>query len=387
MKPCENNKQLDQKQDALQFDNICITNDSLLNGNNRMPFTIHNSRFKLPSAVANPIAVMWNNTLIVLAMENKRLRRIVFIKVSESEEWIQRKTGGEVPGDRFYTEHTAQVIEDKIYLFVRQFYGFRAIYCLDLNSWTWALSNTDAPDISGGGGLLPSWVFKEKMYHYSDHRLFCYDVSKNFWEVPSLKGQLPPDLGLGFAVIDENTVFFFDRTDGLFILDMDTMFWTKVHGDPRKLLRITHCHLTLTKVSHSTAVLIGQSGNSMVCWLLHLQKAKQLLEPSSMWTRIMLPLPMISNYATVFEPKGQELQLIGGRHFAAISSSVMKIRTRFPSLKSLATDCAARSTCTSDLSQLPICIRNEILVCKQEMIGVESICTQEEGCMKCQTPR
>ena len=152
-----------------------------------MPFTIHNSRFKLPSAVANPLAVMWNNTLIVLAMENKRLRRIVFIKVSGSEEWSQRKTGGEVPGDRFYTEHTAQVIEDKIYLFVRQFYGFRAIYCLDLNSWTWALSNTDAPDISGGGGLLPSWVFKEKMYHYSDHRLFCYDVSKNFWEVGDRK--------------------------------------------------------------------------------------------------------------------------------------------------------------------------------------------------------
>ena len=356
------------------------------------PFTVYKSRFQLPTAVADPVAVTWNNTTIVLAMNDKRLRHVVFIKTSGSgcDKWIQRKTRGIVPGDWSFSDYTAQVINNKMYLFVRQYMGFRGIYCLDLHDWTWTQLTTSGPDCSSGGGLIPSWVYKEKMYHYVDQEVFCYDVSRNIWECQRSRGELPSHLYRCLAVIDEATVFMY-TVDGLSILDMETMLWTKIHADARKFLHTTHPIVTLTKVSKSTAILIGQSGNLMACWLLDLWKAKQPMEPPSIWSKIMLHSPLISNYATVLEPKGQELLLIGGQHLGDISSRVLKIPTRFPSLMSLATDCAARSTCTFDqslqLDQLPIRLRNRIMLCKQEIIGVESVCTKEEGCMQCHTHR
>ena len=126
----------------------------------------------------------------------------------------------------------------------------------------------------------------------------------------------------------------------------------------------------------------------MACWLLDLQKAKQCMEPSSIWSKYILPLPVMSKFATVLEPTGQELLLIGGRQFGSISSNVLKIQIRIPTLMSLAIDCIARNTCSFDrslqLDELPFLLQKEILVCKEEIIGVESVCTEEEGCGKCQ---
>ena len=136
----------------------------------------------------------------------------------------------------------------------------------------------------------------------------------------------------------------------------------------------------------------------MTCWLLDLKKAKQFMEPSSMWTKLLLPLPVISKFAAVLEPTGQELLLIGGMQTTdslqfprSMSSNVLKIQARIPTLRSLAIDYVAHSTCTFDRSlqsdQLPAHLRNEILVSKEELIGIEAVCTQEEGCVKCQIHR
>ena len=352
------------------------------------PFTVHKSRHQLPVAVANPIALMWNNTILVITIHDESLRDVVFI--NKSGEWIKKKTRGIVPGDWYFSDYTAQVIKDKMYLFVRQYKDFRGIYCLDLNNWTWTELTTSGPDCSGGGGLLPSWVYKEKMYHYVDQELFCYDVSNNIWEWHRLSGELPSHHSGCLAIINEDTVFLFKRIEGLFILDMENKFCTKVHGDARKLLHITHCSLTLTKVSQSTAILIGEADNSMVCWLLDLHKAKQFMQPSSIWTKILLHSPVISNYAIILEPREQELMLIGGMRFGSTSGDVLRIPTRIPTLMSLAIDCAARNTCTFDQSllpdQLPVHLQSEVLALKQEMTmtGNESVCTKREGCIKCQ---
>ena len=99
-----------------------------------------------------------------------------------------------------------------------------------------------------------------------------------------------------------------------------------MHGNvsTKEFLHITDfMNLTLTKVSQSTAILLGESEISTVGWLLDLQNAKQLREPSTIWTKIPLCSLMIRNYAAVLEPKGHDLLLIGGEIFGSITSTYM----------------------------------------------------------------
>ena len=193
-------------------------------------------------------------------------------------------------------------------------------------------------------------------------------MSKNIWEWPRLRGEIPPVYDKCLSIIHEDTVFLSMRGN-LHILDMETMVWSKVHVE--EYLNFTRWYsVTITKVSQSTATLIGESGDLMTCWLLDLKKAKQFMEPSSIWTKLLLPLPVISKFAAVLEPTGQELLLIGGMQTTdslqfprSMSSNVLKIQTRIPTLMSLAIDCAARSTCTFDQTlqsdQLPAHLQHD----------------------------
>ena len=355
------------------------------------PSMIHKKRFQLPVKMANPIAVMWNNNTLVLDANSKNLWNVVFIKMHVT--WIKKETRGNVPGHIYFSDYTAQVIQDKMYVHVFNFGIFRAIYCLDLNNWTWTKMTPGGPSppLDQDGGGLSSWVYKEKMYHYVEDELFCYNISKNIWEWPKIRGEIPTLDGGCVATIVEDTVFLFEAGT-LYTLDMETMIWTKVHGElsdktfgPIK----NFSNVTLTKVSLTTAILIGESGNSMVCWLLDLQKAKHLMQPSSMWTKIQLRFPIIYKYAVLQEPQGKELLLIGGRQHGSISKNVLKIQTQLPPLRSLAIDCAARHTCILDSrllsDQLPLELIEEILLCKLEIFGIESVCNTAAGCTKCNT--
>ena len=354
------------------------------------PFTIQNWRFQLPAAVTDPIAVMWNNTILVLAVNDEKLRNVVFLNLSG--EWIQKKTRGIVPGDIYYSDYSAQVIEDKMFFHVKQYGNFRAIYCLDLSTWIWAKITPGglSPPLKHPGGLS-SWVYKKKIFHYVvGKELFCYNTSKNIWEWPTHRGEIPSLYGDCVATIVDDTVFLFN--DGsLYTMDMESMIWTKVHrklSNRRRFSVIKNfSNVTLAKVSQSTAILIGETRNSMDCWLLDIQKAKQLTETSSIWTKIQLSLPITRKYAAVLTPKGQELLLIGGKQFGSLpASNVLKITIRF-SLMSLAIDYAARNTCTFDprlqSNEFPAALQKEILMYKQEFIGSEPVCTKEEGCVKC----
>ena len=150
------------------------------------------------------------------------------------------------------------------------------MHCLDLNNWTWARIKPGGPPPSRTHcSGLTSWLHKGKMYHYVDEGLFCYNVSKNIWEWPRLRGEIPPVYDKCLSIIHEDTVFLSMRGN-LHILDMETMVWSKVHGE--EYINFTRWYsVTITKVSQSTATLIGESGDLMTCWLLDLKKAKQFM--------------------------------------------------------------------------------------------------------------
>ena len=349
------------------------------------PFTALQSRFQFPVAVANPIAVIWNDTTIVLAINDERLKDIVFIY--ESGKWIKKKTTGIVPGNMYYHDYTAQVIEDKLYVYVvgHPYFNLRFIYCLNLRNWNW--TEMTPPELFHCNGLS-SWVYKGKIY-YLDQRLYTYNDSKNTWEFPQVRGEIPLLTDDAKTIINDDTVFLFygGCTNGyneyasgnnLYTLNMETMIWTKVHGNvsTMEFLHIANdMNLTLTKISQYSAILLGESGNSMVGWLLDLQNAKQLREPSALWTKIPLCSLIIKNYAAVLEPQRQELLLIGGEILGSNTSNVLRIPTRLPSLQSLAIACAAQMTCFSDpkplLHKLPLKLRNEIQAYQEEVIGQE----------------
>ena len=110
--------------------------------------------------------------------------------------------------------------------------------------------------------------------------------------------------------------------------------WKKVHGicDEAPKLGPFPSH-TLTKVSGSSAVLYGPE-----CWLLNLDNARQLKEPTSIWTRIQVPFPGAEdeNHASVLEP-------LTNRHLTIGSNEVIKITFNVVQLKTLAMDTIARN--------------------------------------------
>ena len=100
------------------------------------PFTVLKSRIHFPVALANPIIVIWNDT-IVFVINDESLQNIIFI--NESGKWIKTKTTGIVPGDIYYHDYTAQVIGDKMYVCAIEhpYFNLRFIFCLNLCNWTW----------------------------------------------------------------------------------------------------------------------------------------------------------------------------------------------------------------------------------------------------------
>ena len=167
-------------------------------------------------------------------------------------------------------------------------------------------------------------------------RLFCYDTVSNTWEWPLHRGEIPSAREDMVTVIVEDTVYLFGghkRSCGtrdsiedveyndLYTLDMTTMRFRKVHGNnyhdqaPNSHLSI---HYTLTMISTTAAVLygIGEFDKDSACWLLDLEKARQLEEPTSIWTMIDTPFPR-KFHASVLEPVSQRHWVIGGEDDSA----------------------------------------------------------------------
>ena len=171
----------------------------------------------------------------------------------------------------------------------------------------------------------------------------------------------------------------------LFILDMACMRWKKVHGNlsnsevPSKNMR----RPTLTCFSQSTALLLGRTTHHHASnqvnntWLLNLHNAKNLMDPSSIWTNV----PNHSSrccHATVLQPLSKILWVIGGHdgtmdcpYPEGHTTEVLKIKlVKLRPLKELAIEHLGRNLCANDPrlvhDQLPKELMNQIETYKSE---------------------
>ena len=216
-------------------------------------------------------------------------------------------------------------------------------------------------------------------------------ISTNSWEWPNARGDIPSPRFTPSVVISEDILFLFGGfvpnigCNDLFILDMACMRWKKVHGNlsnsevPSKNMR----RPTLTCFSQSTALLLGRTTHHHASnqvnntWLLNLHNAKNLMDPSSIWTNV----PNHSSrccHATVLQPLSKILWVIGGHdgtmdcpYPEGHTTEVLKIKlVKLRPLKELAIEHLGRNLCANDPrlvhDQLPKELMNQIETYKSE---------------------
>lgn len=327
-----------------------------------LPFRIQKSALRFPFKVETHLAVTWNNMTIVWGGydEDQSDPPTSVVYCFESGEWIKRKTSGEIPDETGYLKRAVEVINDSMFIMDT---NIRLVYSLDLNTWTWTrISPLGNPpqDIQDA----TSWTYRGKMYCFGGsgwknevewtrtNQLFCYNTIDNAWEHPDQVGDIPSPRGDPLSIISGDTVFVFGgegdhglKFSDLHILNMLTMRWTKVHGNVWKMPHhFMDLYVTFTQVSDSAAILYGRYDNFLV---LDLDKAKQLRDPSVLWTRVSHQFPRCA-HASVIEPVSQRLWIIGGFDGQnRITSDIIEIPIK-PSLKDLAIDCAARNISAND---------------------------------------
>ena len=350
--------------------------------------------FQFPFERRNFVAEAWRDSVLIWGGFTDGLRaphdpKVVQYSDRKSGGWIAKSTRGDYPPwSSSLHVLTAHVLNDKLYVL-----GFdhlqRAepvlVYSLDLNSWTWIKISPSGTTPNTWHWVLSCWIHNGKIfcfglaYQYEGNRLFCYNTTNNTWEWPDQGGEVPLKLlGHSCLAVGDNVYLFggcsrdpsnrYRGMNDLYILDMLTMSWKRVHNntrDPR--VPSGEIPYLFTKVSESTALLIKHP--RMVAappwnWLLDLNRAQQLQEPSSLWTRIPDQIPGRLDGACVIEPISQRLWIIGGNENNNERMDIVEISTRILSLKELAINSAALHIPAGDprlqCGQLPKMLKNQI---------------------------
>ena len=337
------------------------------------------SALPLPHKRRGPMAVTWNNATIVYggyAPEEPRIDQLSVVFYHKSGKWTKKHTYGEFP--KWSQLSGAHVVNDKIFVFDSD-EGKMVVYSLDLHTWIWEILIPSSTSPFGKGSIIASWVYNRMIYCFgglgfgagahASNQLFCYNISTNSWEWPNARGDIPSPRFAPSVVISKDTVFIFggigdgNTYNDLYILDMVSMRWRRVHGNlpigegPTKIRKPT-----LTCFSQSTALLLGCTtvhnppiswpvNNS---WLLNLHNAKQLMAPSSIWTNLPNH-PSRCCHATVLQPLSKRLWVMGGHDGTlncldkgGFTSNVMKVKVfQLWPLKDLAIEHLAKSLCAN----------------------------------------
>ena len=349
------------------------------------PFEIKRSAFQLPHKRRRPIAVTWKNATIVyggFAPEEPRIDELSVLFYHKAGKWTKKNTFGDFP--KYSQLSGAQVVNDRMFVFdtVR---GEIVVYSLDLFTWTWEALTPSGTLPSGRASILRSWVYDKMIYLFGvgytriqdANQFFCYNTFTNTWEWPTSRGDIPPPkFEPPSVVISGGTAFLYGGIGGgtqndLYTLDMVGMEWRKVHGNlsigegPGKI----RFH-TFTRISKSSALLLGPStfGNELIgkfgkevvnnSWLLNLDRAKKLMDPSSIWTNLPNH-PSKCCHAAVLQPLSKTLWVIGGhdgnsRYFDCLnkgSYTTEVLKVKFPTLrplKDLAIEHVAKSFSAND---------------------------------------
>ena len=145
---------------------------------------------------------------------------------------------------------------------------------------------------------------------------------------------------------------------------------------------------TLTRISQSTALLFGRDyfSERSDCWLLNLQNAKELKEPSLIWSKFPNHFPRFG-HAAVVDPVSRNLWVTGGYRYPNETSDILKLSFNQTSLKNLAIDHAARNISSTDQrlqpGQFPDNLKKEIED-HRDNIGNVFTCSANKGCTVCQ---
>ena len=360
------------------------------------PYKIQRSMLPIPHAHSR-VAVTWNNATIVWDPI-----RFYLIHYHISGEWLQKETTGYAPWCVSALNNiTAEVVDDKIFVVGTP---SATVLSLDLNTWVWEECKPEgqAPPRSFG---KKSWVHKQKIYFFGggynagSSQLFCYDYSNNCWEWPTQAGDIPPPKFHHSTMISGDTVFLFGGgKNDLHMLNMEDMRWKKVHDEMptgSRLVPYRRGKHTLTRISKSSAVLYGSYRDDGRyyddSWLLNINSAKQLKDPSFIWSKIPNHHLRL-RHAAVLEPVSKSLWVIGGvdGNSGAYTSDLLKMSFNLLPLKDLAIDHVARRIDPKDQwllpNELPRSIKKEIEDYRAK-IGDVNICSAEAGCQVCQQNR
>ena len=368
-----------------------------------LPFRFQQSALPLPYGRERHLAVTWKNAVIVWggqSISEDDAMSVVYYHISGK--WIKKLTSGDMPECNSIGTKRGHVIEDKLYVLDLAFIA--VIYCLDLETWIWSRFTPNGTPPATSIWAFSSWAYKGKIFCFGGNinfgrktnQLFCYNVSNNSWEWPEQKGDIPSPRMDHLTVISGESVFLFGgitnqdtppryiHDTDLYILDMQTLKWDGVNGNigqPWPTTNVVRSKGTLTLISLSAAILFTE----YECWLMNLNSAKQLQDPSSIWT----PIPnnfnkMIVVRAAVVEPVREKLWFMGGydllNHCYISDVLVMSFKL---SLREFAVDRVARCICPHDPrlapDKCPKLLREEIDSIRPE-IGENISCGQFEDC-------
>ena len=357
-------------------------------------------------AISGIHAVSWKNTTILLDLASAiTTGTISSIYLHRRGKWIKQKTSGDVQPHHWNYKPLAHVFNDKMIVMSNP--DDTLLHSLDLLTWKWTrLSPNGIQPLKGYRGAR-SWAHQGKIYFFGDivegqatNHLFCYNISTNSWEWPDMEGEVPSPRRRPLVTKSGNTVFLIGGAkfqnggfesiyyNDLYILDLPTMRWKKVHDNMPTREGFTNHRVegpySFTCISPSEAVLIGfdLTVNTLKwvdnCWLLNLDNTKKLMEPSLIWTKITNKYPRF-NHAAVMQPLSKRLWLICGLDLNdRPCKDVIKINfKRLGSLKDLSLDSVARDICDRDprlgVDQVPTQLRDEIEAYKCE-IGELYLC-------------
>ena len=293
------------------------------------PFKIMRSADQLPHKRVRHMAVTWKNTTIVyggFALEEPRIDQLSVLFIHKSGKWTKKNTYGDFP--TWSQLSGAHVVNDRMFVFDDD-QNKMVVYSLDLHTWTWEMRSPNGTLPFGKGSALSSWVYAGKIYCFGGYKhsegasnqLFCYNISTNSWEWPYTRGNKPSPRLQSSSIISEETVLVYGGIshenivhNDLFTLDIVNMVWKRVHvnleiGEGPSKFR----NITLTKISTSVALLMGDQKIKNNSWILNLDGAKQLMAPSSIWTKVPNPAPRHC-HAAVLQPLSKALWVIGGHY-------------------------------------------------------------------------
>ena len=282
--------------------------------------------------------------------------------------WIQKKTRGDVP--THFLNSVAAVFNDRMFVLGgidkhEDHIDGNVIHFLDLNTWMWTRLVPDGNPPAEQSMSNNTWVYEGNIYTFGSYsqnlEIFCYNISTNHWSKPTARGDIPCHRQGEKVIVNEGTVFLFGgytidhHRNDLYMLDMHKLRWKIIHGVMKDIAsygvvpsaRSAH---SMTCISQSAAVVYGGVIEATMmgiqqflvlqdCWILNLDKAKDLQKPSLIWTRIkQTELNSRARglagrrycHAAVLEPASLRLWLIGGagssQGLCMISFNVLPMR-------------------------------------------------------------